>query len=163
MLSSATVCWANAKGFAMARRCELTGTGAQGGNKVSHSNRKSKRRFMVNLVNVTLISDSLERSVRLRISAHALKSVDHRGGLDAFLAKASDDELSPKALDIKRQVAKKRIEAVAGYALVIAGLDPAIHPHHQTFLLCWITGSRALRSPVMTFEYLALATTRPAA
>jgi len=98
----------------MARRCELTGTGAQVGNKVSHSNRKSKRRFMVNLVNVTLISDSLERSVRLRISAHALKSVDHRGGLDAFLAKANDDELSPRALEIKRQVAKKRSEAVAG-------------------------------------------------
>jgi len=113
ILSSAVLCWANAKGFAMARRCDLTGKGAQVGHTVSHSNRKAKRRFMPNLVNVTLISDTLERSVRLRISTHALKSVDHRGGLDAFLAKASDDELSPKALEIKRQVAKKRSEATA--------------------------------------------------
>jgi len=91
----------------MSRRCELTGKSAQVGHKVSHSNIKTKRRFLPNLLNVTLISDSLGRQVRLRISAHALRSVDHRGGLDAFLAKARDVELSPRALDLKRQVARK--------------------------------------------------------
>jgi large subunit ribosomal protein L28 len=95
----------------MSRRCDLTGKTAQVGHKVSHSNRKTKRRFLPNLLNVTLASDTLGRAVRLRISAHALKSVDHRGGLDAFLAKAKEDELSPKALDLKRQIAKKRAAA----------------------------------------------------
>jgi large subunit ribosomal protein L28 len=95
----------------MSRRCELTGKSAQVGHKVSHSNIKTKRRFLPNLVNVTLISDSLGRSVRLRISANALKSVDHRGGLDAFLVKAQDDTLSPKALELKRQIKKKLAEA----------------------------------------------------
>jgi len=92
---------------AMARRCELTGKGAQVGHKVSHSNIKTKRRFLPNLVNVTMISDALGRSVKLRISANALKTVDHRGGLDAFLMKAKDDELSTRALEIKRQLKKK--------------------------------------------------------
>ena len=91
----------------MSRRCELTGKGAQVGHKVSHSNIKTKRRFLPNLLNVTMISDALGRSVRLRVSANALKSVDHRGGLDAYLAKARDTELSPRALDLKRQIAKK--------------------------------------------------------
>jgi large subunit ribosomal protein L28 len=91
----------------MSRRCELTGKSAQVGHKVSHSNIKTKRRFLPNLLNVTMISDALGRSVRLRVSANALKSVDHRGGLDAFLAKARDAELSPRALDLKRQIAKK--------------------------------------------------------
>ena len=91
----------------MSRRCELTGKGAQVGHKVSHSNIKTKRRFLPNLLNVTMISDALGRSVRLRISANALKSVDHRGGLDAYLKKARDAELSPRALDLKRQIAKK--------------------------------------------------------
>jgi large subunit ribosomal protein L28 len=91
----------------MSRRCELTGKTALTGHKVSHSNRKSKRRFLPNLCNVTLISDALGRSVRLRISANALKSVDHRGGLDAFLARAKDEELAPKALELKRQIEKK--------------------------------------------------------
>jgi len=91
----------------MSRRCELTGKSAQVGHKVSHSNIKSKRRFLPNLINVTMISDALGRAVRLRISANALRSVDHRGGLDAFLAKARDAELSARALDLKRQIAKK--------------------------------------------------------
>ena len=91
----------------MSRRCELTGKGAQVGHKVSHSNIKTKRRFLPNLLNVTLISDTLGRSVRLRISANALKSVDHRGGLDGFLMKAKDDELSVRALELKRQIQKK--------------------------------------------------------
>ncbi len=97
----------------MSWRCELTGKGPLVGHKVSHSNRKTKRRFFPNLVNVTMMSDALARSVRLRVSANAVKSVDHRGGLDAFLLKAKDTELSPRALELKRQVQKKR-EATAG-------------------------------------------------
>ena len=95
----------------MSRRCELTGKSAQVGHKVSHSNIKTKRRFLPNLLNVTMISDALGRSVRLRVSANALKSVDHRGGLDAYLAKARDAELSPRAVELKRQIAKKRAAA----------------------------------------------------
>jgi large subunit ribosomal protein L28 len=91
----------------MSRRCELTGKSVLVGHKVSHSNIKTKRRFLPNLCNVTLQSDVLGQRVRLRISANALKSVDHRGGLDAFLMKARANELSPKALDLKRKVAKK--------------------------------------------------------
>jgi large subunit ribosomal protein L28 len=90
----------------MSRRCELTGKGVLVGHKVSHSNIKTKRRFLPNLCNVTLRSDVLDRAVRMRISTNALKSVDHRGGLDAFLLKARDSELSPKALDLKRKIVK---------------------------------------------------------
>jgi large subunit ribosomal protein L28 len=97
----------------MSRRCDLTGKGPQVGHKVSHSNIKTKRRFLPNLLNVTLMSDVLGRSVRLRISANALKSVDHRGGLDAFLLKSNDDTLSIKAQKLKRDIAKKRAEAKA--------------------------------------------------
>jgi large subunit ribosomal protein L28 len=95
----------------MSRRCELTGKGALVGHRVSHSNIKTKRRFLPNLFNVTMISDELGRSVKLRVSANAIKSVDHRGGLDAYLLKAKDDELSRRALDLKRQVLKKRAAA----------------------------------------------------
>ena len=95
----------------MSRRCELTGKSAQVGHKVSHSNIKTKRRFLPNLINVPLISDSLGRTVRLRVSANALRSVDHRGGLDAFLSKARDTELSRRALELKRQIAKKLASA----------------------------------------------------
>ena len=97
----------------MSRRCDLTGKGPLVGHKVSHSNIKTKRRFLPNLVNVTLMSDLLGRSVKLRISAKALKTVDHRGGLDAFLVKAKEDELSPKARDLKREIDKKRAQAKA--------------------------------------------------
>jgi len=92
-------------------RRELTGKTRQIGHRVSHSNRKTKRRFLPNLLNVTLLSESLNRSVRLRISANALKTVDHRGGLDAFLLAAKDSELSSRALELKRQVMKKRAAA----------------------------------------------------
>ena len=95
----------------MARRCELTGKGVMTGNTVSHALNRTRRRFLPNLLNVTLISDALGRSVRLRISANALKTVDHRGGLDAFLIAANDGELSPRALELKRQVLKKRATA----------------------------------------------------
>lgn len=93
----------------MSRRCELTAKGPQVGHKVSHSNIKTKRRFLPNLCNVTLISDTLGRSVRLRISTNAIKTVDHRGGLDAFLLKARADELSPKARVLKREIEKKKL------------------------------------------------------
>jgi large subunit ribosomal protein L28 len=99
--------------WAMSWRCELTGKGPLVGHKVSHSNIKTKRRFLPNLRNVTLISDALGRKFKLRVSANALKTVDHRGGLDAFLIKAKDDELAPRMLELKRQIAKKR-EAKAG-------------------------------------------------
>ena len=95
----------------MSRRCDLTGKGPLVGHKVSHSNIKTKRRFLPNLLNVTLISDALGRSVKLRISANALKTVDHRGGLDAFLMKSKDDTLSDKAQKLKREIAKKRAVA----------------------------------------------------
>ena len=90
----------------MSRRCELTGKGVLSGHTVSHSNRKTKRRFLPNLCSVTLQSDALKRTVRLKVSANALKSVDHRGGLDAFLLKAKDNALSPKALELKRKIVK---------------------------------------------------------
>ena len=99
--------------FAMSRKCELTAKGPQVGHKVSHSNIKTKRRFMPNLCNVTLTSETLGRSVRARVSANALKSVDHRGGLDAFLLKAKDAELAPKMVELKRQIVKKQGEAKA--------------------------------------------------
>ncbi len=92
----------------MAWRCDLTGKKPLSGHKVSHSNIKTKRRFMPNLRNVTLISDALGRRFRVRVSANALKTVDHRGGLDAFLLKASDADLAPKMLEIKRQIVKKK-------------------------------------------------------
>jgi large subunit ribosomal protein L28 len=95
----------------MSRRCELTGKSVLVGHKVSHSNRKTKRRFLPNLLNVTLISDALGRSVRLRVSANALKTVDHRGGLDAFLLKAKDADLPPRARELKRQISKKQAAA----------------------------------------------------
>ena len=88
----------------MARRCELTGKGVMVGNKVSHALNRTRRRFLPNLVNVSLLSDALGRTVKLRISANALRSVEHRGGLDAFLLKASDDELSLRAQDLKKEV-----------------------------------------------------------
>ena len=97
----------------MSRRCELTGINRQIGHKVSHSNIKTKRSFEPNLVNVTLTSDALGRSYKMRVTAAALRSVDHRGGLDAFLLKASEDTLSDRAAKIRRDLKKKLSEAVA--------------------------------------------------
>ena len=91
----------------MSRRCELTAKGPQTGHTVSHSNIKTKRRFLPNLCNVTFISDALGRNVRLRVSTNAIKTVDHNGGLDAYLLKARATVLSPRALELKRQIAKK--------------------------------------------------------
>ncbi len=91
----------------MSRRCELTAKAPLVGHKVSHSNIKTKRRFLPNLCNVTFISDALGRNVRLRVSTNAIKSVDHNGGLDAFLLKAPATNLSTRALELKRQIEKK--------------------------------------------------------
>ena len=95
----------------MSRRCELTGKAVLSGHKVSHSNHKTKRKFLPNLGNVTLISDALQRSIKLRISANALRTVEHRGGLDAFLVKQDDADLSRDALNIKKEIAKKLASA----------------------------------------------------
>ena len=95
----------------MTRKCELTGKLPLSGNNRSHAENKTRRKFRPNLCNVTLISDALGRSFRLRVSAHALKTVEHRGGLDAFLAKARDEELSERCLKIKRDVAKAKKSA----------------------------------------------------
>jgi large subunit ribosomal protein L28 len=97
----------------MSRQCELTGKGGLVGHLVSHSNIKTKRRFLPNLCAVTLMSEALGRSVRLRISAHALRSVEHRGGLDAFLIKAREEELSPRARRLKKEVARARAQSAA--------------------------------------------------
>ena len=95
----------------MSRRCELTGTGPVSGNNVSHANNKTKRRFLPNLCEVTLASEKLGRSFRLRVAAKALRSVDHVGGLDAFLMKAKNETLSPAALKIKRSLQKQADDA----------------------------------------------------
>jgi large subunit ribosomal protein L28 len=91
----------------MSRICELTGKGRQVGHNVSHANNKTKRTFLPNLQNVTLMSETLEKSVRLRVSTHGLRSVEHVGGLDNWLVKTSDDKLSLRARRLKRDIAKK--------------------------------------------------------
>ncbi len=95
----------------MARRCELTGKGPMTGNNVSHAKNRTRRRFLPNLNDVTLQSETLGRGFKLRISASALRTVDHRGGLDAFLAKARDEDLSAGALKIKKDIAKAQASA----------------------------------------------------
>ncbi|MBV1896459.1 MAG: 50S ribosomal protein L28 [Rhodobacteraceae bacterium] len=90
----------------MSRRCELTGTGPMSGNNVSHAKNRTRRRFLPNLNDVTLQSEILDRGIKLRITAAALRTVDHRGGLDAFLAKAKDEDLSTNALKVKKEIAK---------------------------------------------------------
>ena len=94
----------------MSRSCELTGKGVQSGNNVSHANNKTKRKFFPNLCQVTLISDSLGQRYRLRVSAAALRTVEHRGGLDAFLLKSDETSLSQRARLLRRQIVKKTAE-----------------------------------------------------
>ena len=90
----------------MSRTCELTGKGRQVGHNVSHANNKTKRVFLPNLQNVTLLSEGLDKSFKFRVSAHGLRSVEHNGGLDNWLAKTADDKLSSRALKVKRELAK---------------------------------------------------------
>jgi large subunit ribosomal protein L28 len=92
----------------MSRICELTAKGRQVGHNVSHANNKTKRVYLPNLQNVTLMSEGLDRSFRLRVSTHGLRSVEHVGGLDNWLLKTVDAKLSPRALKIKRELAKKQ-------------------------------------------------------
>ena len=97
----------------MSRRCELTGKGVLSGNNVSHANNKTKRVFRPNLQTVSLASESLGRVVSLKVSMHALKTIDRKGGLDVFLLKAKDSALSARALRLKKQVAKRLAAAPA--------------------------------------------------
>jgi large subunit ribosomal protein L28 len=97
----------------MSRICELTGKGRQVGHNVSHANNKTKRTFLPNLQNVTLISDALGRGVKLRVSMNGLRSVEHVGGLDNWLAKAGDEQLSLKARRLKREISKKSTDTAA--------------------------------------------------
>ena len=90
----------------MSRICELTGKGRQVGHNVSHANNKTKRLFLPNLQNVTLMSEKLDRSFKVRVSTHGLRSVEHNGGLDNWLLKTSDDNLSPRAVKVKRDLKK---------------------------------------------------------
>jgi large subunit ribosomal protein L28 len=98
---------------AMARICELTGKGRQVGHNVSHANNKTKRTFLPNLQNVTLMSDTLGEAVKLRVSTHGLRSVEHVGGLDNWLAKTGEDKLSLKAARLKRKIAKAKTAVAA--------------------------------------------------
>ena len=94
----------------MARRCELTGTSVMAGNNVSHAHNRTRRRFLPNLCNVSLISEALGRTIRFKVSAQALRTVEHRGGLDAFMMKAKNSELSQKARRLKRQIQKAQAQ-----------------------------------------------------
>jgi large subunit ribosomal protein L28 len=91
----------------MSRICELSGKSRQTGHNVSHANNKTKRVFLPNLQNVTLISEKLDRSFRFRVSTHALRSVEHNGGLDNWLMKTADEKLSARALKVKRELRKQ--------------------------------------------------------
>ena len=95
----------------MSRICELTGKGRQVGHNVSHANNKTKRVFLPNLQNVTLLSEKLDKSVKVRVSTHGLRSVEHNGGLDNWLLKTSDEELSPQARKVKRELKKAAVAA----------------------------------------------------
>ena len=95
----------------MSRICELTGKARQVGNNVSHANNKTKRVFLPNLQNVTLMSEALDRRVKFRVSTQGLRSVEHVGGLDNWLAKTSDDKLSPRVQKLKREIAKAQASA----------------------------------------------------
>lgn len=90
----------------MSRICELTGKSRQVGHNVSHANNKTKRVFLPNLQNVTLMSEKLDRSYKFRVSAHGLRSVEHVGGLDNWLVKTDDEKLSTTALKVKRELTK---------------------------------------------------------
>lgn len=91
----------------MSRACELTTKSVMSGNNVSHANNKTRRRFLPNLCHVSLMSETLGETFRMRISTSALRTVEHRGGLDAFLAKAKTEELSKNARKIKKRIADK--------------------------------------------------------
>jgi len=103
----------------MARRCELTGKGVQTGHNVSHSNIKSNRRFLPSVRRVKLLSDALNRVIVLKISTHALRSVEHNQGIDNFIVKQSDAKLSSNARRIKREIMKARADHGAAADLTL--------------------------------------------
>ncbi|HBH26019.1 MAG TPA: 50S ribosomal protein L28 [Rhodospirillaceae bacterium] len=92
----------------MARRCVITGKGAQVGNNVSHAHNKTKRRFLPNIQSTSLYSETLGRWVRLRLSAHGLRTVEHKGGLDAFLASTPRAKLDASLRPLKAQLEKAK-------------------------------------------------------
>ncbi len=94
----------------MSRRCELTGKGVLAGNNVSHANNKTRRRFLPNLCNVSLLSDTLGKKISLKVSAQALRTVEYKGGLDEFLLKAKDNVLSERALKVKQLIKQAKTE-----------------------------------------------------
>ena len=98
----------------MSRRCELTGRSVQTGNNVSHAQNKTRRRFLPNLHAMSLISDSLDQSVRLRVSSYGLRTVEKKGGLDNYLVDADDAVLSLRARRLKRRIVKRQEAAAAG-------------------------------------------------
>ena len=88
----------------MSRRCSMTGVGIQYGNNVSHANNKTRRRFLPNLQETAVLSDALGQMVRLRVSTRGLKTIEHNGGIDAYLISVNDSKLSAEALRLKRRV-----------------------------------------------------------
>ena len=96
----------------MARRCDFTGKGVQAGNNVSHANNKTRRRFLPNLQETSLLSDALGRTVQLRLSTRAIRTVEKRGGVDAYLLSTSSEKLGKRARELKRQI-KKALEKQA--------------------------------------------------
>jgi large subunit ribosomal protein L28 len=97
----------------MARRCAITGKGVQVGNNVSHANNKTKRRFMPNLQETSLISDTLGQSIKLRLTVNAIRTVEHNGGIDAYLLGTNDSKLTTDALKLKRRIEKAAAKAAA--------------------------------------------------
>ena len=97
----------------MARRCAITGKGVQVGNNVSHANNKTKRRFLPNLQETSLISDALRQPVKLRLTVNAIRTVEHNGGIDAFLLGTNDSKLTTEALKLKRRIVKAAAKAAA--------------------------------------------------
>lgn len=97
----------------MARRCQVTGKGVMTGNNVSHANNKTRRRFLPNLQETSLLSDALGQMIRLRLSTHAIRSIEHNGGLDAYLAKAKVANLPLEARRLKKRIAKAQVRAAA--------------------------------------------------
>ncbi|MEL6874417.1 MAG: 50S ribosomal protein L28 [Pseudomonadota bacterium] len=95
----------------MSRICELTGKTRLVGNNVSHAKNRTKKTFLPNLQNVTLLSDTLGKGIKLRVSTHGLRSVEHVGGLDNWLLKTADDKLSLRVRRIKKEIAKKQAAA----------------------------------------------------
>jgi large subunit ribosomal protein L28 len=97
----------------MARRCEITGKGVQVGHNVSHANNKTKRRFLPNLQDTTMLSDMLGQLVRLKLTTHAIRSIEHAGGLDAYLLGTSDAILPVSAVRLKRRIQRAKTKRAA--------------------------------------------------